>query len=113
MADRLSDDGGQKAPINVVHKGMVASWKNRNVDPVSRNPGEVVPLYDVAMVPVAGSLVNTETADGVLFGCVPIPKIRAPVRVAAPLLPTAGNRVTDPLLSVGSTATGFWTKFGG
>ena len=49
------------------------------------------------------------TPEGVLFDCVPMPRMRLPSTETVPPRGTLGSCNSTPLLSTGRSETGFWT----
>src|ERR1039457_6345326 len=86
---------------------VILSLKNRAFEPLSI---ELVfgPLYVVLKLPYE-SVAYTVAPPSLLFVCVPMPKIREPLRILAPAAETAGRSIRTPLLSCKKRATGFWT----
>ena len=85
------------------------SGKKNPFEPLSMKlEDNVLVLYVVVKLPEA-FVVYTVALPSELLDSVPIPMISEPVTESAPFAPTDGSDSRRPLLSVGSSQTGFCT----
>jgi len=115
-AEKFTGEGGQyRKDKSPGHSGIDndESLKKIKLEPESNIPAPCVltPGLGLKRVTISPdeSVGNTVTPEGWLFDCVPMPSMREPVRESDPLAGTDGRATMTPLLSTGSSPTGFWT----